>query len=130
VVPKVGPFKALAFKPPTPEAERLFMEGFNATVTRYKALLAALRDGRLHLEDVNLDTGRAARAGDYSLADRTFSELLDRLAQHKFDAVSPDLRRSILAFYDGAKLALRARVDDPSWNRTFAELYVLEHERR
>ena len=35
-----GPFSALKVRTPTPEVEKLFMASFNATVDRYKAMLA------------------------------------------------------------------------------------------
>ncbi|HKV41766.1 MAG TPA: zinc dependent phospholipase C family protein, partial [Blastocatellia bacterium] len=39
VIPKVGPFKALAIKPSTPETRKLFVESFKATVEYYRQLL-------------------------------------------------------------------------------------------
>src|SRR5207237_187305 len=36
VVPHVGPFKALAFKSLTPEAEKLYMASFNTTIDRFR----------------------------------------------------------------------------------------------
>ena len=35
LVPKIGPFRSLGFKVPTPEAERLFLESFTATRQHY-----------------------------------------------------------------------------------------------
>ena len=42
IVPRVGPFKALAFEKLTPETEKLYMVGFNASIDRYRELLAAV----------------------------------------------------------------------------------------
>src|SRR5262249_29840659 len=39
VLPKVGPLQALAFKVPTPEAERLFVDSFKTACDRYRARL-------------------------------------------------------------------------------------------
>ena len=36
LIPRFGPFKALAFHEPTPEAQKLFMESFNKTVDNYR----------------------------------------------------------------------------------------------
>jgi hypothetical protein len=47
-VPRVGPFKALAFKRLTPETEKLYMAGFNASIDRYRELLANVGAGRLN----------------------------------------------------------------------------------
>jgi Zinc dependent phospholipase C len=80
ILPKIGPLKALKFKAPTPEAERLFNDSLNETRRRYTDRLAELRDGRLHLTNTNFDTGRPARPGEYTLADKTRQELADRQA--------------------------------------------------
>jgi hypothetical protein len=42
--------------------------------------LQALAAGRLHLANLNLDTGKPSVAGDYPLADQTAAELARRLA--------------------------------------------------
>ena len=59
VVPKIGPFKPLAFKTPSPEAERLFTESFTAARERYRALLQSVRANRLDLRNTDFDTGEA-----------------------------------------------------------------------
>ena len=43
IIPKIGPFRALSFRTPTPETEMLYTDSFNATVERYRAVLAAER---------------------------------------------------------------------------------------
>src|SRR5437763_14954378 len=49
IVPRAGPFKALAFKKLTPETEKLYMAGFNASIDRYRESLAAVSKGGLTL---------------------------------------------------------------------------------
>ena len=97
LIPKVGPFRALAFQAPTPEAETLFLESFNRTKDRFTRELGALRAGRLNLANTNLDVGVPTARGEYELADETYAELLDELAERKFsdvsDALRADLRR-------------------------------------
>ncbi|HWO02668.1 MAG TPA: zinc dependent phospholipase C family protein, partial [Blastocatellia bacterium] len=99
VVPKVGPFRALAFKVPTPEAKRMFLASFDETLSRYRALLGQAGMGRLNLQNMDFDTGEPTRAGEYKLADETYAALLKRLAKNKFENVTPELRQNILAFY-------------------------------
>src|SRR6202008_2935207 len=41
MVPKVGPFSGLAFHPPTPAVEHLYMSSFNETLDYYRVLLIA-----------------------------------------------------------------------------------------
>jgi len=84
ILPKIGQLKALKFKAPTPEAERLFNDSLADTRRRYAEALAAVGEGRLHLTNTNFDTGRPARPGEYTLADKTRQELgerVERLAQ-------------------------------------------------
>jgi len=57
LLPKIGPFRPLAFKVPTPEAEQLFLESFAQTQRRYREALGTLRAQRLNLENRDLDTG-------------------------------------------------------------------------
>jgi hypothetical protein len=122
ILPKVGPLKALAFKPPTPEAERLFIESFNATLTRYRALLAQSRNGRLDLQNTDFDTGRPVRAGEYKLADETYAKLLEKLAKHNFENASPELRRNILAFYSDPSAPNATKQDKDEWRTTLRAL--------
>ncbi|MDQ2944856.1 MAG: zinc dependent phospholipase C family protein [Acidobacteriota bacterium] len=98
IVPKIGLFKALGFKVPTPPAEKLFVDSFNKTVDTYRALLAAQRTDRLKLPNENFDTGKPTREGEYRLADNAYATLLEKLADQKA-VPAPELRANILAFY-------------------------------
>ena len=98
LVPKVGPFRTLAFRPPTAEAEKLFIASFDDTLERYRRLLAEVGEDRLQLVNTNFDTGQPTREGKYRLADQSYAELLEKLADAK-TAVSSELRQDILAFY-------------------------------
>ena len=46
-VPKIGPFKGLAFKSPTPQTEDLYIKSINTTVDHYRALLEGLRTNQV-----------------------------------------------------------------------------------
>jgi hypothetical protein len=83
VIPKVGPFSSLAFKLPTPEAERVYFDSFDKTAARYRGYLAALsKSGTLSLPNLNFDTGETVRPGEYRLADQALKQLMDRVRQH------------------------------------------------
>ena len=97
LIPKIGPFKALAFKVPTPDVEKLFISSFDDTKERYRLLLVDVKENRLQLENENFDIGRPTRRGDYKMADETYTKLLDRL--EKAPNIPPALRANILAFY-------------------------------
>ena len=79
LLPKIGPFRPLAFKVPTPEAERLFVESIERTRQRFRRELEALRAGRLDLANVDFDTAKPSRPGEYPLADKTRAELEKKL---------------------------------------------------
>jgi hypothetical protein len=94
--------RPLKFETPNPTAERLFVESLKETRERYRASLRDVSAGRLRLANTDFDTGRPSAHGEYELADKTYAELLDRLAKRKFNNVTPAVRRNILAFYDRA----------------------------
>jgi Zinc dependent phospholipase C len=98
IVPKVGPFKALAFRVPTPEAEKLFVASFNDTMARYRILLGEVKTKQLKLENQNFDTGRPTRKGEYKKADETYDKLLEHFADAP-NNISIELRTNILGFY-------------------------------
>ena len=99
VMPKIGPFKALAFKTPTPEAEQLFIESFKTSRDRYRATLDAVRRNRIDLRNTDFDTGEPTRRGEYKLADDTYAELLSRVTSQKDVPPSQAVRADILRFY-------------------------------
>jgi hypothetical protein len=126
VVPKVGPFKAFAIKPSTPETEKLFMQSFNVTVDYYRQLLGQVRAGNLDLQDKDFDTGMPTRAGEYRLADKAHAQLLDRLASHNFENVTSELRQDILAFYGNTSAHADVKKDKDGWHKTLRELAGLK----
>jgi hypothetical protein len=98
-VPKIGPFKGLGFNNPTPKTEDLYIKSINTTTDHYRELLEEVRAGKLVLPNCDLDDGNATKAGEYSLADESYANLLAKLSTHKFDRTSTQLRDNILAFY-------------------------------
>jgi zinc dependent phospholipase C len=121
VLPKVGPLRAASPKIPTPEAERLFLESFDAAVEDYRALLRGLAG--LDLGNPNLDLGRPSRAGEYRLADEAYSRLLDKLGRRDFAGVGPELRQDILRFYADPEAPVETRRTDPArWRRNRGDL--------
>ncbi len=112
IIPTSGPFRALKIRRPTPEVEKLFMASFNATVDRYKATLANVDAGGPDVPNANLDVGGETIAGKYKGADEAYAKLVDKLAEHQFNGISPDLRQNILTFYQDAKPPVSARFNE------------------
>jgi hypothetical protein len=121
LVPKIGPFRSLSFTVPTAEAERLFLESFTSTRQRYSQSLDALRNGRLNLANADLDTGRPTARGEYSLADVTYDELLDKLADRKSADVPASLSANLVAYYGNADPSPGTIRDDQKRSTKFRE---------
>jgi len=106
LIPPIGPAKKLHYKDPSPETEKLYLESVKATIATYGAFLQELATGReLDLKDLNADTGAATKPGEYLLADKTYSKLLQQLAEDHFACVTPELRANILGFYSHSSLS-------------------------
>jgi len=122
IVPKVGPLKAMAFHPPTPQTEKLFLQSFDMTVDRYRELLVAERAGRLHIPDENFDLGEPSKAGAYKLADETYAKLVEYLAERDFAGISPELRNDILSFYKDRNAPIATKQDPKHWQKVVKAL--------
>ena len=125
IMPKVGPFKAGAFRTPTPETEQLFMKSFNATVDRYRALLVDEAASQRRLTNENFDLGEPSQAGRYKLADQAYASLLHRLAKRGFTNVPRPLRDNILAFYKDASKPIEPKHDSKKRRELYEELQQL-----
>ena len=107
VLPKIGPLKVLSFQKPTPQTEEMYVKSMNSTADQYRRFLEQIRSGRVSLPNRDLDSGKPAVSSEYSLADETYANLLDRLTDDKFKTTSADLRKDILGFYaDGVSPAV------------------------
>jgi hypothetical protein len=99
ILPKVGPLKALKFKTPGPEAEKLFVQSFDTVLVHYSVFVRDRNPARHQLDDIDFDTGNETVFGEYSLADETYKDLLEKLKDKKFENVTPQLKENIIAFY-------------------------------
>lgn len=127
IIPKIGPFRALAFRTPTPKTEQFFMASFNVTLQDYEHDIhdEATTGGPKIVND-NLDTGGRTGPGEYPLADKTYAELLDRLAKAHFAQMTPELRADLLHFYGDANAPNTVRKKKKEWAKISAELVELK----
>lgn len=103
MLPKSGPFKGLAFRAPTPDVEKMFMESFNTTIDQYRKMLLSEGTDHLSLPNQNLDTGVLTAHGGYLGADLAYDKWLGKLADKKFAGVSAGVRDNILTYYTARK---------------------------
>jgi len=108
-MPKIGPFKGLAFNNPTPQTEDLYFKSINTTVDQYRAFLEEVRTDSLVLPNCDLDSGNGTKAAEYSLADDAYAKLLTQLSERKFDVTSPELRDNILQFYSDLSVPIETK---------------------
>jgi len=125
-MPKIGPFKALAFNNPTPQTEDLYFKSINTTVDQYRVYLRQVRAGSLELANCDFDTGKETKAAEYSLTDETYAKLLGQLEERKFDRTSPELRDNILNFYADLSLPLETKKDAARWQSVLSSLDQLK----
>ena len=123
LVPKIGPFKALAFKPPPPDVEQMYMHSFNETLDHYRALLLAQQEGRLQLPNDNLDTGGITGPADYRLTDETYAKLLDKT---NGKPISQALRLNILAYYADPDKDFATKKNPDAWQKVLGQLRSLK----
>ena len=121
-MPKIGPFKALAFNNPTPQTEDLYFKSINTTVDQYRAFLEEVRTDALLLPDCDLDSGKLTAAAEYSLTDDTYAKLLAQLADKKFDSTPAELRANILDFYSDLSAPIETKKDRVLWQGVLTSL--------
>jgi Zinc dependent phospholipase C len=127
IMPKVGPFKAVAFKVPSTKTEDMYVKSVNDTVENYQGLLKATAANQLNLPNTDCDTGRPTRPGEYRLADRTYAKLLDQLSTQNFQQISAALRDNLLAYYADPSAPNDARKDKKVWKKTEEDINKLKN---
>ncbi len=116
-MPRIGPFKGLAFNNPTRQTEDLYINSINTTVDQYRLLLEELGPDTLVLPNCDLDSGQPTKAAEYSLADNAYAKLLGQLSERKFDRISPELRANLLDFYSDLSAPIEVKKDEDDWNQ-------------
>jgi hypothetical protein len=129
IAPKVGPLRAVDFKEPTPKTEDLYFKSVDQTIDRFSKALNDVKNRDLQTSNIDLDTGKPTKRGEYPLADATYRELLDDLADDHFNHMDEALRNNILEFYEGLGFPKSGtRIDKcvvQRWQKTWIELTQL-----
>ncbi len=125
-MPKIGPFKALAFNNPTARTEDLYFTSINTTVDQYLVFLNQVRNNCVRLANRDFDSGKATKAAEYSLTDETYAKLLAQLATRKFHQTTPELRDDILHFYSDLSAPIETKKDAVRWQNVLVDLNQLK----
>jgi hypothetical protein len=119
LVPRIGPFSALGFHPPTPAVEQIYMHSFNETLDHYRLLLLSQQEGPLQLPNDNLDTGGLTGPAVYRLTDETYASLLGKTSGKP---ISNALRQDILSYYADLGKGFATKTDPEAWQKVLHEL--------
>jgi Zinc dependent phospholipase C len=125
-MPRVGPFKGLAFNNPTPQTEDLYIKSINTSVDQYRGFLEEVRIDSLVLPNCDLDSGNPTKAAEYSLTDDSYATLLGQLSERKFDLTSVELRDNIMRFYSDLAAPIATKKDRIKWQSLLAALVKLK----
>ena len=98
ILPKVGALSDLSLRGPTPSAEQDYVNSLmhTADVLRQTLAKATTSDG---LPNKDLDTGRDARPGSYSLEDLTYVNLLHEASRDPASPIPFGIKRDLLAYF-------------------------------
>ncbi len=134
IVPKVGPLKVFALKVPSPAEQDLYVKSINKTVDSLDTYLSNIKaPANRHdtqkapdLPEIDLDTGKSSRLGEYPLADRTYAFLLDRLVKDPHAALPPDIHQSMVDFYGDRKEPAWYLKKPKKWKKLQADLATFD----
>ncbi len=108
IIPKIGAAADLAIKIPSADTEGLYFRSVNHTVDSFRAALDEFRTGTnlpVAFANLDLDTGRDIKRGDYPLADKTYAELLERLTSRPGRRISAGIKQNIIEYYAWSETA-------------------------
>jgi zinc dependent phospholipase C len=104
IIPKIGAFSDLAIKIPNSDTEEWYLRSVNHTVDAFCGLLhkMALDYGTpVQLANVDLDTGKYVKLGDYRRTDQTYAALLKHITSKPRRIIPKDLKQNIIEYYAG-----------------------------
>lgn len=127
ILPKIGPLKAFDIKNPTPQTEQLYLKSMNTSVEMYDRLVDESTRQGITLANMDFDTGKPTRPGEYRLCDETYAYVLHKLAKDHFQTADPVLRSELLRFYARAQTApkFQREQDRKDWEQLQKDLAEL-----
>ncbi|MBV8073498.1 MAG: hypothetical protein JO270_26625 [Acidobacteriaceae bacterium] len=128
LIPPIGKLKALKFKMPTPETEKLFRASFDRSVKRYEERVRDMERHDLKLENMNYDVGVVTHAGQYRLDDNVQAYWLNKLAEKNFSTSTPQIRVELLGYFHDLDAPIALKKDHKRWNELVSQLDELRAE--
>jgi phage baseplate assembly protein W len=126
ILPPIGPLKDLRYKPLTPAVELNFRKSFNVAIERYRSQLRSIEPNkRADLENLNFDTGKAMRPGEYWLQDGAYAYWLDELTKDRFASTTPAVREAVLSYYSDLTLPYATKKNKKQWRTLLLQLSEL-----
>jgi len=129
ILPKVGPLSYLSIRGPNPETELKYVTSVNRVIDIYAKLLDQLRqtgqDG-FHVDNYDLDTGNIIEPGTYPRTDKTYTQLLGRIANDPNPHIPRDLKQNVLDFYADPYTPITTKKDTRKWEKVQKELTALQ----
>src|SRR5258708_11170444 len=126
LVPKLGPLKILQFRTPTPQTEQMFEASFNATLDRYRELLAEVRESRLDLPNNNFDVGENTGPGKYRLNDDAHPQFLNRLTENKFATPKSEVKAELMHFFSEPDCPYATKRNAKAWAKVQSQMQQLK----
>jgi hypothetical protein len=127
LLPKIGPLRVLELRMPTPVTERFFEASFNASLARYRQLLAEVAAGHPELPNDNFDTGAVAGPAQYRLDDLAQAKLLDALAKQDFRTAPSAIRAELLSFFSHPNAPYASKRNPKAWAKVQMEIEQLKN---
>lgn len=85
-----------------------------------------LRDPRHPISNRDLDTGRVVKAGEYSLTDATYADLVHRIASLPTQPIPPAIKENILKYYADPNAPISTKKNAKRWAQLQADLVTLK----
>ena len=139
ILPKIGPLKSLQIKVPDADQQDLYLKSVNDTVDKYESYLRAMTAQTApvltikgvpppDLPEIDLDTGKPSRLGEYALADQTYALLLHTLlgVPNPKAAMMPDVHQGFIDFYATRTEPAWYLKKPADWQKLQADLRILD----
>ena len=128
IMPRIGDLSDLAVRGPNQQTEEWYVRSVDHTMAAFREILKNLQDQPAptpKLENSDLDTGNPVRPGAYALTDKTYAELLKKLARDPERRLPPGLRQDISKYYSDPNAPIVTRRDRHAWAELQSELAII-----